>query len=147
MKNDLMLKIGVGGVVGFQALTFEYKDGEKLKPYVCKIVSHSLIDGYKKEFAQRIFPGFDKVFHHRACYAQAFLLERYEVYEYKRFMGSTEGEIEEGYFVILSDRIKELEPEEVRHWCGVAKEKELFYEQLELKLDIERKYPSNDIDF
>jgi hypothetical protein len=142
-----MLKIGIGGVVGNELLTFDFTKGERLKPYVCKILGRDFTYGLKREFIERNYLSMRKVFYGHEMRAITFPLERFVVYEYIRFPGNTMGEIHDGYFVILSDCIKELEKEEVIHWCGTAKEKQRSKTQGREIFNPKSKYAPDDIDF
>lgn len=146
----IFLKIGIGGIVGNELMTFDFCSGERLKPYVSKILGRDFKYKFKREFINQERTGYKKKFYDGTeMYAVTFKLERHIVYEYKRFAGATKGEIEEGYFVILSNGIKELEPEEVEYWCATAKEKErLKKKQEQMELFAENKnYAPDDIDF
>lgn len=143
------LKIGIGGVIGNELMTFDFVKGERLKPYVSKILGRDFKYKFKREFVSREFPNFKKVFYQdKEMFALTFKIERFVVYEYKRFPGDTLGEVEEGYFVYLSKGIKELEPEEVEYWCATAKEKERLKEkQKQLELFPSKNYADDNIDF
>jgi hypothetical protein len=118
----IYLKIGLGGVVGNELLTFEFKGPEKLRPYVSQILGKDETYGFKREFIRREKTRLiKKLYGGIEMEAITYKLERHVVYEYKRFAGDSVGEVEEGYFVILNDRIKELEHEEVLLWCNSAK--------------------------
>jgi hypothetical protein len=148
-KDSLFLKIGIGGIVGNELLTFDFCSGEKLKPYLSKILGRDFKYKFKREFVSQSKTTYKKKFYDSdQMYGITFKLERYIVYEYKRFAGATKGEIEEGYFVILSNEIKELELEEVEYWCTTSKEKENLKKQQQLELfNNNKKYASEDIDF
>lgn len=142
------LKIGIGGIIGEEMITFDFVNGEKLKPYVCKILGRDFKYGMKREFAEKSYTGSKKNFYEKMPMTMiSFRLERFIVYEYKRFPSSTLGEIEEGYFVILSDCIKELEPEEVFHWCKTAKEKEKSKTITRNLFGPDSKFAPDDVDF
>jgi hypothetical protein len=143
------LKIGIGGIIGNELMTFDFCSGERLKPYVSKILGRDFKYKFKREFVDQTKTSYKKKFYDsNEMMAITFKLERHVVYEYKRFAGTTKGEIEEGYFVILSDSIKELEYEEVEYWCATAKEKDRLKkkQQLEMFAD-DKNYASDDIDF
>lgn len=142
------LNIGIGGIIGNELLTFDFIKGERLKPYVCKILGRDFKYGMKREFIEREFPNFKKTFYGtHMMSAVTFKLERHFVYEYKRFPSHTIGEICEGYFVILSDCIKELEYDEVFHWCKTSKEKERSKSPGRAHFVPDDKYAPDDIDF
>jgi hypothetical protein len=147
MKDD-HLKLGLGGIIGTEAITFDFASGEKLKPYICKILGRDFKYGMKREFINKSYTEAKKKFYENKTMTMiSFKLERFIVYEYKRFPGATIGEIEEGYFVILSDCIKELEPEEVFHWCKTAREKEKSKTITRSLFEPNKKYAPDDIDF
>jgi hypothetical protein len=145
----IFLKIGIGGVIGNELMTFDFCKGERLKPYVSKILGRDFKYKFKREFVSQVQTAYKKRFYDdQEMRAITFKLERHVVYEYKRFAGNTLGEIEEGYFVILSDSIKELEYEEVEYWCATAKEKEKLKKKRQLELfEDSSKYAPDDIDF
>lgn len=147
-SSPIYLKIGIGGLINGELLTFDFTSGERLKPYVCKILGRDFQYGLKREFVERRYDNFKKVFYtDRKMSALTFELERYVVYEYKRFPGESLGEIEEGYFVILRDCVKELEYEEVAYWCGTAREKERSQAKPREIFNPSKKYAPDDIDF
>ena len=148
--TDLFLEIGIGGLINLELITFDFIDGDKLKPYVSKITGRDFQFGFKREFAERKFMATKKDFYGgRKMQMLSFQLERHVAYEYKRFPGKTMGEIEEGYFVVLSDKIVQLEYDELIHWCGTAKEKEArMKKQKEQQLSFDPKeFAKDDIDF
>lgn len=120
---DLVYKIGIGGIINGELMTFDYVHGEKMKPYVCAITGRDFKYGFKREFAEKVFDKFTITFKERKMSCVKFKIEENVVYEYKRFAGETHGEIEEGYFAIADGKLYELDYEEVRHWCGTVKEK------------------------
>lgn len=124
INKELSLKIGVGGIVNGELITFDFRAKDKLKPYLCIIDGRDFQYGFKREFVDKKYVN-DFIIkpYGKEMSAIVFSLQPFVVYEYKRFAGTTLGEICEGYFVVVSDRIVELEYEEVRHWCGTAKEK------------------------
>ena len=126
---SLYLKIGLGGIINGELLTFDFTMESKvsrLNPYACEIEGRCFKYGFRRNFLTRNYPNIEvhPYGNERPLGAISFPLKRHIVYEYKRFAGATLGEIEEGYFVVLSDRILELEYDEVCHWIGTAKEKE-----------------------
>lgn len=123
INTDLVYKIGIGGIINGELMTFDYVHGEKLKPYVCAIEGRDFQYGFKRVFAEKVFDKFTITYQERKMSCVKFKIEENIVYEYKRFAGLTHGEIEEGYFAIVDGKIYELEYEEVRHWCGTAREK------------------------
>lgn len=146
------MKIGIGGIIGNEIMTFDFATGERLAPYLSKILGRDFKYGFKREFVQKRYAPVKKV-HYGGdeMHVIVWPLERHVAYEYKRFAGATKGEIEEGYFVILSDGIRVLEYDELRYWCGTAKEKEAHLkklrEQKQLSLLDEKKYAPDDVDF
>ena len=148
IDKSLVLKIGLGGIVDGHLMTFDFRSGEKLKPYVCALIGRDFKYGFKREFAEKEFLSFDIKPYGRTMQAIRFKLEENMVYEYKRFAGASLGEIDEGYFVVVKDRIIELEYEEVRHWCGTAKEKaNAKTKGREIFGDPAKKFIKDDIDF
>jgi hypothetical protein len=149
MSANSYLKIGIGGVIGFELLTFDFKKGDRLKPYVSEILGKDPIYKLKRNFVEQLKSNYTKNFYdNEKMFAITFPLKKFVVYEYKRFPGVTKGEIEEGYFIILSDKIKELEYEEISHWCSSAKEKELKKKAEQLSFFSENKlFVPDDIDF
>lgn len=148
MTPRIYLKLGLGGIINGQLITFDFIKGEKLKPYVCKILGRDFKYGFKREFAEKKYDSYKKTFYDdKQMQALTFSLERYVVYEYKRFPGDTLGEICEGYFVILRDCVKELEYDEVMHWCGTAREKERSKLESRQIFGPQAKYAPDDIDF
>ena len=147
--TKIYLRIGLGGVIGNELMTFDFVSGQRLNPYVSKITGRDFVYKFKREFAEKNKTSYSKRFYdNRLMRAITFKLERFVVYEYKRFPGDTLGEIVEGYFVVLSDSIKELEYEEVEYWCATAKEKEKLNKSRQLDLFAEnKKYAPDDIDF
>lgn len=146
--ENLFLKIGLGGLINGELLTFDFTEGERLKPYVCKILGRDFQYGMKREFIERRYDNFKKIFYSdKKMTAISFKLDRYMVYEYKRFPGQTLGEVVEGYFVILKDCVKELEYEEVFHWCGTAREKERSSLRTREIFNPGKNYAPDDIDF
>ena len=149
--TPLTLQIGIGGIIGNEMMTFDFVKGESLKPYVCEITGRCFKYGFKREFVKKEFTSIKKKFQH---YGDAemrlitFQLKRHVAYEYKRFAGLSPGEIEEGYFVILTDKIMQIEYDELVHWCGTAKEKErrMQKQSQQLSLGVE-KYAKDDVDF
>lgn len=119
------LKIGLGGIINFEMMTFDFCSGHRLKPYLAKIIGEDSVYRYKREFVNGEKTTLVKRFYGDSqMYAITFKLQKYVVYEYKRFPGNTLGEVEEGYFVILTNEIRELDQEELRHWIRDPKEKE-----------------------
>jgi len=148
MSKELTFPIGIGGLIGNELLTFDFCKGEKLRPYVCKILGRDFQYGMKREFIDRDYPNYKKKFYgQHLMSAVTFKVERFVVYEYKRFPSFSMGEICEGYFVILSDCIKELEYDEVFHWCKTAKEKEKSQFKTRSLFGPEAKFAPDDIDF
>jgi hypothetical protein len=149
MSASSYLKIGIGGIVGFELLTFDFVKGDKLKPYVSEILGPDPVYKLKRNFAAQTKTNYKKNFYSNdQMQAITFRLKKYVVYEYKRFPGDTRGEVVEGYFVILSDSIKELETEEVLHWCNSAKEKEEKKKAEQLSFFNENEgFAPDDIDF
>jgi len=123
INKGIVYKIGLGGIVDGSLMTFDFRGGEKLRPYVSAMLGRDFKYGYKREFAPKKFLEFIIKPYEKQMQAIVFEIEENIVYEYKRFAGLTLGEICEGYFVVVKDGIVELEYEEVRHWCGTAKEK------------------------
>ncbi len=144
---SLSLKIGNGGVIGDEMITFDFTSGEKLKPYVCKILGRDFTYGLKREFIERVYTNIKKNFYGEEMRLITFKLEKFVVYEYMRFAGATKGEIHDGYFVILSDCIKELDKDEVIHYCKGAKEKEKAKATGRAHFTPKKKYAPDDIDF
>ncbi len=147
MNKNLTLIIGEGAIMDGKLITFDYEEGEKLKPYLCEIQGRDFKYGFKREFAKKKFTEIVVMKHGRKVRMIEFELKPHIAYEYKRFMGKSYGEIEEGYFVILSNEIKQLEYEEVMYWCGTAKEKEKALAKQRQKTDKKGKFAPDDIDF
>lgn len=146
--NMAILKIGIGGISGDEVITFDFCDGDKLRPYVCEIKGRDFKYVFKREFTEKKYTKIKRKFYDdKVMELISFNLKKYVVYEYKRFPGLTMGEIEEGYFVILSDCIKELEFEEVLYWVGTAREKEKRQAQQRMIFGPQEKYAPDDIDF
>ena len=148
MSASSYLKIGIGGVVGFELLTFDFLKGDKLKPYVSEILGKDPVYKLKRNFVAQTKTSYKKRFYdNKEMLAITFRLKRYVVYEYKRFPGASLGEIDEGYFVILSNEIKELEPEEVLYWCNSAEARDKKkIEQLSF-FNENKGFAPDDIDF
>lgn len=149
MTSKIFIKIGIGGIIGNELLTFDFISKEKLKPVLAKILGRDPVYKLKREFINYDKTNYIKKFYEDiSMEALTFKLERYVVYEYRRFPGLSKGEIEEGYFVILSDRIKELDADEAIHWCNSAKEKEAKNSNKQLDfLEEIKAFASDDIDF
>lgn len=119
------LKIGLGGVINFELMTFEFCSGEKLRPYLAKLIDEDSLYKYKREFVNADKTSYTKrMYNDRLMYAVSFKLQKFVVYEYKRFAGNSLGEIEEGYFIMLTNEIRELEKEEICHWLKNSETKE-----------------------
>jgi hypothetical protein len=105
--------------------------------------------GFKREFVDKIYSSYTiNPYGGTPLSAVNFELEPFIVYEYKRFPSMTLGEIEEGYFVVLSDRIIEIEQDEIIHWCGTAKEKEKRKDTMKVHFSNKnKKFAREDIDF
>lgn len=123
IDKSIVFKIGLGGIVDGELMTFDFKYGEKLKPYVCHITGRDFKYQFNREFVEKSYSSFKIRVGDKEMTCIKFKIEPFKVYEYKRFACATMGEIEEGYFVIVDNRVIELDYEEVRHWCGTAKEK------------------------
>jgi hypothetical protein len=125
MNNNSHLKIGLGGIINYELMTFDFCSGERLSPYVSKIIDRDSVYKFKREFVNATRTTYAKKFYeNKLMVAFTYKLEKFEIYEYRRFPGMTHGEIEEGYFVILTNEIRELDKDEVIHWIGMAREKE-----------------------
>lgn len=145
------LQIGIGALVKNIVYTYDFTSDLCLRPYMAKIKGKDYKYGLNREFISKKYIRKEKRLFYDTNIPMVMIqfgpLEPFVVYEYRRFAGTTYGEIVEGYFVILSDCIKELEYEEVIYWCGTAREKEknlhkgrmIFGEQLDFVKD--------DIDF
>ena len=122
------LKIGIGAVIENSLISYDYDSKENLRPYLCKITGRDFTYGLRREFVDKQFiKGDGKLFYENKTKMKMIVfgpLQPNVVYEYKRFPGLSYGEIEEGYFAILSDSIKELSKEQVLSWCGTKKDKE-----------------------
>jgi hypothetical protein len=148
IDKSLVFKIGLGGIVDGHLMTFDFRAGEKLKPYVCAMIGRDFKYGFKREFAEKEYLNFFIKPYDKSMQAIRFKIEECMVYEYKRFAGASYGEVDEGYFVVVKDKIIELEYEEVRHWCGTAKEKmNAKTKGREIFGDPAKKYVSDDVDF
>jgi len=123
IDKDIVFKIGLGGIVNGELITFDFKSGEKLKPYVCHITGRDFKYQFMREFVDKKYDSFSIKVEDQSMGCIKFAIEPYRVYEYKRFSSMSIGEIEEGYFVVVDNRVIELDYEEVRHWCGTTKEK------------------------
>ena len=150
--NTSILNIGIGGVSGDEVITFDFcvdKDCKnKLRPYICEILGRDFKYVLKREFVQKKYLKIKKKFYDDQLMEMiSFNLKKFVVYEYKRFPGKSMGEIEEGYFVILSNCIKELEFEEVLYWVGTAREKEKSQAKPRMIFGPQGKYVPDDIDF
>lgn len=148
--NELMLKIGIGGIVGQQLITFDFVGEDKLRPYVSKIIGRDFNYGFKREFAKKDYTKITKNFYNdRPMQMIMFELEKNVAYEYKRFPGNSFGEIEEGYFVILIDKIVEFEYDELMHYCSTSRERKARAKRLEKHKfeQAEMKFAKDDIDF
>jgi len=141
------LTIGIGGIMGNELMTFDFTSGEKLKPYVCKILGRDFQYGFKREFIDRKYTSMKKNFYGKEMVLITFALERNIVYEYMRFAGKSLGEIHEGYFVILSDRVVELDKDEVIHYIGTRKEKEKPKTEGKAHFQPNLPFAPDDIDF
>lgn len=145
---QISLKIGVGGYINGELITFDFRSGDKLKPYVCAITGRDFKYVFKREFVQRNDLSLTIKPYGKEMRGVSFKIEPYIVYEYKRFAGESLGEICEGYFVVVRDRIVELDYEEVRHWCGTTKEKmNSKVETRPIFANDDRNYAKEDIDF
>lgn len=120
---NLMWPIGLGGLVGGELITFDYAEGNRLKPYVCKILGRDYTYGFKREFvSSNRFVHSDQV-HGKRVHLISFPLEPFYIYEYKRFIGTSVGEIEEGYIGLWGNDFVLLEREEVETMCGSFRER------------------------
>ena len=115
---DLVSPIGLGGLSGGQLLTFDFAVGERLKPYVCKILGRDFTYGFKREFVSMTRYAHPELIHNQRVHLLAFDLEPFYIYEYKRFMGGSLGEVEEGYIGLWPHDFVLLEREAVESMCG-----------------------------
>jgi len=148
IDKSIVFKIGLGGIVDGCLMTFDFRSGDKLKPYLCALIGRDFKYGFKREFVDKEYLNFFIKPYDKSMQGIRFKLDENIVYEYKRFAGASIGEIDEGYFVVVKDRIIELEYEEVRHWCGTVKEKlNAKSKGREIFGDPAKKFVRDDIDF
>jgi hypothetical protein len=148
IDKSIVFKIGIGGIIDGELMTFDFKDGEKLRPYVCHIIGRDFKYQFQREFAEKKYDSFSIKLQNRSLGCVKFKIDPFKVYEYKRFCGNSIGEIEEGYFVVVDNRVIELDYEEVRHWCGTPKEKmRTKIAPREIFGPKDKKYAPEDIDF
>lgn len=130
---NLILPIGLGGIVGGELITFDYADKDRMKPYVCKILGRDFTYLFKREFVSHQRFAHPDLIHDKRAHLLSFKLEPFYIYEYKRFMGNSLGEIEEGYFGLWPDDVVMLEKEQVESMCGVFRERAIKDSQRALK--------------
>ena len=140
---SILLKIGLGGLVDHELMTFDYAEGDRMKPYVCKILGRSFEYGFERKFVTPDRMAHPEEYHGKRVHLLSFKLEPYHIYEYKRFMGEGPGEIEEGYFGLYHDDFVELEREAVETLCGNFRVKAIAAHDKRLKLSAQDKRQMN----
>lgn len=110
----LALKLGMGGIINGRLITFDYMGSvDRIKPYLCRIEGRCFKYKYKREFVRAGVMKFPKKIHERPALIMTFDILPNIVYEYKRFMGPTLGEVVEGYFAVTGSKIYQLEEDEL----------------------------------
>lgn len=120
-----MCPLGLGGLVGGELITFDYAEGDRLKPYVCKITGRDYTYGFKREFVSSNRFVHEEQIHGKRVHLISFKLEPFQIYEYKRFICTSAGEVEEGYIGVWANDFVLLEREQVETMCSSFRERAL----------------------